>query len=348
MPALTLAELQARLGGTLRGDGSVSIRGAAALEQAGPDQIGFVLHEKFLDKARASRAGALIVPDSLNAELPMACLAVANAHASFARALELLHPAPGLPQGVHATAVVAADAEIGFGVRVGPGVVIGPGAKIGARSVIHAASVIGPGVQLGEDCLVHPRVTLQHDCVVGHRAVLHPGCVIGADGFGLAWEKDGEGGHWLKVPQVGRVVLGDDVEIGANTCIDRGALEDTVIEDGVKLDNLIHIAHNCRVGRHTAMAACVGIAGSTRIGARCQISGAAMITGHLEIGDRVTVSAGTLVAKHLRAPGVYTSVMPVMAHDDWLKNAAHLRRLDKLSARVKALESLLNKKEEDT
>ena len=345
MPALTLAELQAHLGGTLHGDGSVLIRGAAALEQAGPDQLGFVLHEKFLDKARASRAGALIVPDSLTAELPQPCLAVANPHASFARALDLLHPSPGLPVGVHPSAVVAADAEIDPGACIGPGVVIGAGARIGARSVIHAACVIGPGAQIGEDCLLHPRVTLQHGCVVGHRAILHPGCVIGADGFGLAWEKNAEGGHWVKVPQIGRVVLGDDVEIGANTCIDRGALEDTVIEDGVKLDNLIHIAHNCRVGRHTAMAACVGIAGSTSIGAYCQISGAAMISGHLHIADRVTVSAGSLVAKHLRSAGVYTSVMPLMNHEDWLRNAAHLRQLDKLSARVKALENLLKKEE---
>ena len=347
MPVLTLADLQARLGGTLRGDGGVAICGAAALDQAGPDQIGFILGDKFLDKARASRAGALIVPASLTAELPQPCLAVANPHATFALALALLHPVPGLPTGIDPGAVIGADAEIAEDACIGPGVVIGPGARIGARSVIHAGSVIGPGASLGEDCLVHPRVTVQHGCVVGHRAILHPGCVIGADGFGLAWEKDAGGGHWVKVPQIGRVVLGDDVEIGANTCIDRGALEDTVIEDGVKLDNLIHIAHNCRVGRHTAMAACVGIAGSTTIGAYCQISGAAMITGHLNIADRVTVSAGTLVAKHLRAPGVYTSVMPLMTHDDWLKNAAHLRQLDKLSARVKALETLLNNKEEE-
>jgi UDP-3-O-[3-hydroxymyristoyl] glucosamine N-acyltransferase len=169
--------------------------------------------------------------------------------------------------------------------------------------------------------------------------------VIGGDGFGLAWERDEAAGHWSKVPQVGRAVLEDDVEVGANTTIDRGALDDTVIETGAKLDNLIQIAHNCRIGRHTAIAACAGIAGSTRIGAYCQIGGAAMIIGHLEICDRVTVSAGTFVAKDIREPGTYTSVQPLMRHEDWLRNAAHLRHLDRLATRVKALEKLLKKEE---
>jgi UDP-3-O-[3-hydroxymyristoyl] glucosamine N-acyltransferase len=208
--------------------------------------------------------------------------------------------------------------------------------------VLHAGCFVGAGARIGDDCLLHPRVTVQHGCIVGHRAVLHAGCVIGSDGFGLAWQADDSGGHWLKVPQIGRVLLGDDVEVGANTCIDRGALDDTVIEDGVKLDNLIHIAHNCRVGRHTAMAACVGIAGSTRIGAYCQISGAAMISGHISIADRVIVSGGTLVAKNIRTAGVYTGVMPPMPHEDWLRNAAHLRHLDALAARVKMLENRIN------
>ena len=350
MPLLTLADLQARLGGTLRGNGNTPIRGAASLERAGPDQISFLVSAKHLAQARASKAGALIVPLALDASqadsLSHPCLAVANPHAAFARTVALLHPEPGLPPGIHPTAVVAADAEIGAEVRIGPGVVVEAGARIGARSVIHALSFIGPGARIGEDCLLHPRVTVQHGCVVGDRVILHSGCVIGADGFGLAWEKDDAGGHWSKVPQVGRAILGNDVEIGANTCIDRGALDDTVIEDDVRLDNLIHIAHNCRVGRHTAMAACVGVAGSTSIGAYCQISGAAMISGHLSIADKVTISGGTLVAKNVRAPGVYTGVMPIMTHEDWLRNAAHLRHLDDLAARVRTLEKLL-KKEED-
>lgn len=346
MPVLTLAELQAHLGGSIKGDATVLLRGAASLEQAGPDQIGFLVSAKYLSQARASRAGALIVPETLEDILPQPRLLVGNPHAAFARAAALLHPEPEPPPGIDSSAVVAEDAEIDRGARIGPGVVIGADARIGARSIVHAGCVIGPGARIGADCLLHPRVTVQHGCVIGDRVILHPGCVIGGDGFGLAWEKDSEGGHWSKVPQVGRAILEDDVEVGANTTIDRGALDDTVIERGAKLDNLIQIAHNCRVGRHTAIAACVGIAGSTRIGAFCQIGGAAMIIGHLEICDRVTVSAGTFVAKDIREPGTYTSVQPQMRHADWLKNVAHLRHLDKLAERVKTLEKLLKKDEE--
>ena len=346
MPVLTLADLQARLGGTLRGDPGISLRGAASLERAEREQLGFLVHAKYLAQAQKSQAGALIVPDSLDVDLGRPCLAVPNPHAAFALAVALLHPEPTPAPGIHPGAEIGDGALIHPGVRIAAGVIIGAGAHIGPGCVIHAGCAIGPGARLGADCLLHPRVTVQHGCVLGDRVILHPGCVIGGDGFGLAWEKDAEGGHWTKVPQVGRVILEDDVEVGANTCIDRGALDDTVIERGAKLDNLIQIAHNCRVGRHTAIAACVGIAGSTRIGAYCQIGGAAMIIGHLDICDRVTVSAGTFVAKDIRAPGTYTSVQPLMRHEDWLKNAAHLRHLDKLSARIKALENLLNKEDD--
>jgi len=337
MPALTLAELQSHLGGTIRGDGETRIEGVASLEHAKPHQLGFLLSPKYLVQARASLAGALIVPDKLDAEFPQPCLALANPHAGFARAVALLQPEPLLDAGIHPGAVVAEDASIGPDVRIGPGAVIGARAKIGARCHIGALSFIGPDAELGEDCVLHARVVVQHGCVLGERVILHPGVVIGADGFGLAWQGDG----WLKVPQAGRVILEDDVEVGANTCIDRGALDDTVIEAGVKLDNLIQIAHNCRIGRHTAIAACAGIAGSTTIGAYCQIGGAAMIIGHINICDRVTVSAGTFVTKDIREAGVYTSVQPLMKHEDWKHNAAHLRHLDALVRRVKSLEEKL-------
>ncbi|MDP2432693.1 MAG: UDP-3-O-(3-hydroxymyristoyl)glucosamine N-acyltransferase [Pseudomonadota bacterium] len=341
MPSLTLADLRARLGGTIRGNADIPLHGAASLEQAGAGQLGYLLNRKFLDQARASAAGALIVPasleQSLSDTLPQSCLAVDNPHATFARALALLYPESPQAPGIHPTAVIAADCVIDATAHIGPGCVVETGARIGARCVIGPHCVIGAGVQLGDDCHLHAQVTVQHGCIIGNRVVLHPGCVIGSDGFGLAWEGDG----WLKVPQVGRAILGDDVEVGANTSIDRGALDDTVIEDGVKLDNLIQIAHNCRIGRHTAIAACVGIAGSTRIGAYCQIGGAAMIIGHLEIADRVTVSAGTFVAKDIREAGVYTSVQPLMRHADWLRNASHLRHLDDLARRIKSLEKQL-------
>lgn len=345
MPSLTLADLQAHLGGTIRGNAGIPLDGAASLDQARPGQLGYLLNRKFIEQARASFASALIIPKSLGTSLsdtlPQACLAVDNPHAAFARALALLYPEHRPAPDIHATACVAVDCVIDASAHIGPGCVVEAGARVGARSVIGPHCVIGAGAQLGEDCRLHAHVTVQQGCVIGNRAVLHPGCVIGSDGFGLAWEGGDNGGNWLKMPQVGRAILGDDVEVGANTCIDRGALDDTVIEDGVKLDNLIQIAHNCRIGRHTAIAACVGIAGSTRIGAYCQIGGAAMIIGHLEIADRVTVSAGTFVAKNIKEAGTYTSVQPLMRHADWLRNASHLRHLDDLAQRIKSLEKQL-------
>lgn len=344
MPQMTLVELRQHLGGQVRGDEHVSVSGVASLEHAESGQLSFLASPKSLAQASRSRASALIVPDNLAQALPQACLAVANPHVAFARAAALLHPQPSLPPGIHPGADIAEDVFIGAEVIVDAGAVIGPGAHIGARCRIGAHAVIGAGARLGEDCQLHPRSTVQYGCVLGKRVILQPGCVIGADGFGLAWDND----HWVKVPQVGRVVLGDDVEVGANTTIDRGALDDTVIEEGVKLDNLIQIAHNCRIGRHTAIAGCAGIAGSTRIGAYCQIGGAAMIVGHIEICDRVIVSGGSLVAKDIREPGTYTSVLPLMRHRDWLRNAAHVRHLDALAQRIKRLESLLKKEAQAT
>jgi UDP-3-O-[3-hydroxymyristoyl] glucosamine N-acyltransferase len=341
MPVLTLAELQTHLGGTVRGDPGTQIIGVASLQHAEHNQLGFLLSPKFLAQAQASAAGALIVPDSLNAELPQPCLVVENPHAVFARAITLLQPEPELEPGIHSSAVIANSAVIGPEVRIGPGTVIGSDVYIGARCQIGPLSVIGPNAKLGENCVLHARCVVQHGCILGDRVILHPGAVIGADGFGLAWDKEPVDGRWLKVPQAGRVILEDDVEVGANTCIDRGALDDTVIELGVKLDNQIQIAHNCRIGRHTAIAACAGIAGSTSIGAYCQIGGAAMIIGHLNICDRVIISAGTFVAKDIRQPGIYTSAQPLMKHEDWKHNAAHLRHLDALVRRVKSLEEKL-------
>ncbi|MGE8358114.1 MAG: UDP-3-O-(3-hydroxymyristoyl)glucosamine N-acyltransferase, partial [Microvirgula sp.] len=209
---------------------------------------------------------------------------------------------------------------------------------IGRGVILSAGAYVGDGAVIGDGTLLYAHAVVEHHCEIGQRCILHPGCVIGADGFGNAFAGD----HWEKIPQIGRVLIGNDVEIGANTTVDRGALGDTVIEDGVRLDNLIHIAHNCRIGKHTAMAACVGVAGSTRIGAYCLMGGAAMISGHLDIGDRVQVSGGTLVAKSIRSPGVYTAVYPLAEHRDWLTNAARVRQIGSLFDRMKALEHELD------
>lgn len=332
---LTLAELKARLGGEIRGDPAVRVRRAASLSKAGPDDLSFALGQKQLEAARASRAGALIISPELAEALDgRPCLVSSNPHAAFARAVGLLHPEPTPEPGVHPTASVHPSAELGPGTSVAAGCVIGAGVRIGAGSHLGPLCVLGDGVRLGRDCVLHARVTVCHDCEIGDRVILHPGCVIGSDGFGNARED----GRWIKIPQIGRVVIGDDVEIGANTTIDRGALDDTVIGAGVRIDNLVQIAHNCVIGEHTAIAGCAGIAGSTRIGRHCLIGGAAMILGHIEIGDHVTVSGASFIGKSLPEPGVYTSTMPQMPHAEWLRNAAQLRHLADMRERIRSLE----------
>jgi len=340
MPAcIRLDELQQALGGEFCGDPASRVRAVASLRRAGPDELSFVVSERHIDAALASAAGVLIVPPDLAHRLgdrPM--LKTANPHAIFARAAALLHPEPGVPVGIHPEARIGSGCTIAADVHISAGVSIGEGCVIGAGSRIDPGCVLGAGVRLGTNCRLHPNVTVYADCVVGDRVILHAGCVIGADGFGLAWE----GESWVKVPQIGRVLIGDDVEIGANTTIDRGALDDTVIEDGVKIDNLVQIAHNCVIGAHTAIAGCAGIAGSTRIGRHCLIGGAAMILGHIEIGDRVTVSGASFIGKSIREPGTYTSTQPQMPHPDWLRNAAQLRHLAEMRDRIRALEKKLD------
>lgn len=334
-----LGELGAQLGAEVRGDARYALTGVASLAHAGPEHLSFVLAARYLPEALASRAGALVTDAPLADRLAgRNCLVAARPHALFARAIDLFHPEPPAEPGVHPTAAVHPDAVLGAGVVIGPHVTVAAGARVGDRSRIGPGSWIGEGAEMGDDCRLYGRVSVYPGCRLGHRVLLHAGCVIGADGFGLAWEGD----HWRKVAQVGRVVIGDDVEIGANTTVDRGALDDTVIHDGVKLDNLIQVAHNVRIGAHTAIAGCVGIAGSTRIGSHCQIGGAAMIIGHLEIADRVVISAGSFVAKDIREAGTYTSVQPLMPHAEWKRNAARLRHLDEMHSRLKTLERRLN------
>ena len=337
----TLAELVARLGGELVGNGQTRVHQVAPLDRATPDQIGFVAQSKYLAQLATTRAGALILPLEARDASPLPRILTPHPYLYFARVSAWLNPAPRPPVGVHPGALVAGDADVADDACIGPGAVIGSGARVGARSVIGANCVLGEGAHVGEDCLLHANVTVYHRCEIGHRAILHSGCVIGADGFGFAPNE----GTWEKIPQIGRVMIGDDVEIGAGTTIDRGALEDTVIEEGVKLDNQIQIAHNVVIGAHTAIAACTGIAGSAKIGRHCTIGGAAMIIGHIEIADGTHISTNTLITKSLPQPGHYTSTLPFSAHDVWQKNAVHMRNLDKLAKRVKALEQKIGELE---
>ncbi|MFN3884293.1 MAG: UDP-3-O-(3-hydroxymyristoyl)glucosamine N-acyltransferase [Rhodocyclaceae bacterium] len=338
----TLGEIIARFGGELRGDPGRAIVGLATLENAGPDQLSFLANPKYRRQLATTRAGAVIVSAEAAAECPTAAIITPQPYLYFARVSQWLANIPRPAPGIHPSAVV--ESTLPSSVSVGPLAWIGPDVTIGENCVIGAHCRIGTEVTIGADGWLYPGVTVYHGCRIGRRAIIHSGAVIGADGFGFARE----GAAWVKIAQTGAVVIGDDVEIGANTTIDRGALEDTVIEDGVKLDNQIQIAHNVRIGRHTAIAGCVGIAGSTKIGARCTIGGAAMIIGHLTLADDVHVAAGTFVGKSLLTPGSYTGAVPLQPHAEWLKNFAHLRHLDALADKIRALEKRLAELENES
>ena len=335
----SLAELAGRFGGTVLGDAAVRVRQVAPLETAGPDELSFLANRKYQKLLSTTRAAAvLLAEDSAHAtELPR--IVCKNPYASYARISALINPEHRPPAGIDMNAIVDAQAKVAATAAIGPGAVIEQGVRIGEHAVIGANCFIGRDACIGAGTRLHANVTVYHECLIGERVILHSGVVIGADGFGMAMDE----GRWLKIPQIGRVVIGDDVEVGASTTIDRGALDDTVIEDGVKLDNQIQIGHNCHIGAHTAIAGCTGIAGSTRIGKYCMLGGNAMISGHLTIADHVVISGGTLVAKSILEPGTYTAVYPMQAHDQWLKNAALVRHLHELMDRLRSLEDEVKK-----
>ena len=336
-PSFSLRELTERFGGEVRGDPEVRVQQVATLEHATQGQISFFSNKRYRSQLEATGAAAVVVPAEAADWTPAACIVSDNPYAYFARLSVFFNP-PQVPvPGVHPAAVVHPTAQVAPSASVGPLAVIQAEAVIGEGTAICGGASVGERVRIGRDCLVYANVTVYHDCVIGDRVILHSGAVIGADGFGIAME----GGRWHKIPQIGRVCIGDDVEVGANTTIDRGALDDTVIEEGVKLDNQIQIGHNCRIGAHTAIAGCTGIAGSTHIGRYCRIGGAAMIGGHLEIADHVEIGGATGVPKSILKPGTYMAVYPMSTHQEWLKNAAHIRHLDALAARVRELERRL-------
>lgn len=304
---LTLGQIVARLGGRVAGNPETLVHQVASLDSADARHISFFTGSRYRAKLEATRAGAVIVGAEAEGETTLPRIVAENPYAYFARVSQLFNALVLQPAGVHSSAVVAKTA------------------KLGARVSIGAGCVVGEGAAIGDDSTLYPRVVLYPGCTIGARAIIHAGVVIGADGFGIA-EEDG---RWIKIPQIGGVRIGDDVEIGANTTIDRGAIDDTVIEDGVKLDNQIQVGHNVRIGAHTAMAGCVGIAGSADIGRHCTIGGAAVILGHLRIVDHVNISAGTLVSRSILKPGTYTGVYPFDEHSSWARAAAELRRKGK-------------------
>ncbi len=329
-----LQTLGGRFGLPWRGDGSTVIRGVGTLERADGSQLAFLANSRYTAQLAGTQAGVVVLSAEHADASPVPVLVADDPYVAYARIAALFQRQPAAAPGVHPSAVVAGDADIS------PGASIGPFCVVGSGSVVEDGVILGPHCIVGERCRIgaqshlEARVTLAGDVQLGCRVLVHPGAVIGADGFGLAVHE----GHWIKVPQLGGVRIGDDCEIGANTTIDRGALEDTVLEEDVRLDNLIQIAHNVHVGAHTAMAGCAAVAGSARIGRWCMVGGNAGILGHLEVADHVVITAKSLVTRSIREPGEYSSGVPLQDNHAWRKNAARFKHLDDMARRLKALE----------
>lgn len=337
--SVSLGELAVRFGCELRGDPDVRVSRVATLANAGEGALAFLANPKYRRQLAETRATAVVLDRGSAAECPTAALVAEQPYATYARMAAVLYPAPPAAAGVHATALVEPDAIIDATAQVGAHVTIGRRVQVGARASIGPGCVIEDDVVIGDDVRLVARVVLCRGVSLGARTLVQPGAVIGADGFGFAPDR---GGAWLKVPQTGTVRIGADVEIGANTTIDRGAIDDTIIEDGVKLDNQIQIGHNVHVGAHTAMAACVGVSGSVTIGKRCQIGGAVGISGHLAIADDVVITGYSLVSHSIAAPGIYSGAIPIEPAGAWRRIVARVKRLDALADRVKILEQRNN------
>lgn len=323
------------------------IAGLGSLANAKSLEISFIVHPKYLEHLSRTQACAVIVlPEieeklsSTSPEPSFARVVCKHPYLLYARIAQWFDWArqPAREPSIHPTAIVDPSALIASSVSIGPHVVIGARCKVGAMSQIAAGCIIGDDVDIGASSIIYPRVSIYYGVKIGDRAIIHSGAVLGADGFGFAPDPSLSKGAWGKIPQLGTVLLGNDVEVGANTTIDRGALDNTIIEDGVKIDNQVMIGHNCKIGAHTAIAACAGIAGSTTIGTRCIIGGMVGISGHLTIGDDVNISGGTGVIANILQPGRYTGVYPFAEHKDWQRNAAVVSQLSTMRKRIRALE----------
>jgi UDP-3-O-[3-hydroxymyristoyl] glucosamine N-acyltransferase len=330
----TVAELAKQFGFAFKGDGARVIDGVGTLAGAGASQLSFLSNSKYTAQLAATSAGVVVLREEHLADCPTAALVANDPYVAYAKMAALFERLPDAPHGVHPSAVVAATAIIAPTASIGPCCVIEDGAVVEDGAVLGAHCIIGPDCKVGADSRLVSRVTLVTRVTLGKRVLIHPGAVIGSDGFGLAFDRD----HWIKLPQLGGVRIGDDCEIGANTTIDRGALDDTVLEEDVRLDNQIQIAHNVHIGAHTAMAGCAAVAGSAKIGRYCMIGGNAGVLGHLELADRVTITAKSLVTHSIREPGEYSSGVPLQDNRQWRRNAARFKHLDEYVRRLSALE----------
>ncbi|WP_240124907.1 UDP-3-O-(3-hydroxymyristoyl)glucosamine N-acyltransferase [Thermomonas alba] len=324
----TASDLARRFGLELRGDDR-DVQGVATLASADPSQLSFLANPRYRSQLAHTRAGVVVLRAEDAEAFAGTALVARDPYAAFARIAALFEPRPAHVPGIHSTAVVAPDALVAPSASIGPHVVIGARSRIAAGAVVGPGCVIGEDCEVGEQCELQARVTLLTRVRLGKRVRILPGAVLGAAGFGLAMDS----GHWINVPQLGGVVIGDDCEIGANTTIDRGALGDTVLEEDVRLDNQIQIGHNVRIGAHTAMAGCSAVAGSAKIGRYCLIGGGAGILGHLELCDHVVVTAMSLVTHSIRTPGEYSSGTPLMDNRSWRKSAARFKQLDRIARR---------------
>jgi UDP-3-O-[3-hydroxymyristoyl] glucosamine N-acyltransferase len=333
-PGIELAELAERFQLKLRGTAQHRVSGLATLAGAGPDQLGFLANPSYVRYLADCRAGAVVLADDQAQRYAGNCLISKNPYADWARIATFLHPPPTREPGVHPSAIVHADARLAGSAAISEHVSIGAGCRIGERVVIGPGCVIESGAVISNDSHLVARVFIGRGSELGQRVIIHPGVVIGADGFGLAFDQD----HWIKVPQLGRVIIGDDCEVGANSTIDRGAIDDTVLGEDVRLDNQVQIAHNVRIGAHTAIAGCVGVAGSTTIGRYCMIAGATGIAGHLTICDKVVITAMSTVLRSIDQPGEYGSGIPARPHGQWKRILARLGQLDDWARRLRRTE----------
>lgn len=334
---MTLADIAARLGAELRGDPAYLVTGLQTLAGAGPAQISFLSNPRYREELLSTRAGAVILRSEDAEAFAGNRLVLANPYVAYAQLAAVFDRTPQLAAGVHAAATVSPTARIDASVAIGPHAVIGDDVEIGPGSVIEAGAVVQARTRIGRDCRVRANAVIYHDCVLGDRVNIHSGAVIGSDGFGFANDK----GRWRKIAQIGRVVIHDDVDIGANTTVDRGALGDTEIHEGVIIDNQVHLAHNVVIGAHSAIAACCGIAGSTRVGAYCVMAGSVGVVGHIEITDHVQLTGMTMVTKSITESGSYSSGTGFQPSGAWKKAAVRFRQLDEMARRLHQIESEL-------
>ncbi|MRH77213.1 UDP-3-O-(3-hydroxymyristoyl)glucosamine N-acyltransferase [Spiribacter sp. C176] len=340
---ITLSELAELTGCERRGPADLVITQVSSLQAAGPSSISFLANSRYKKSLADTQAGAVILNAAAAEHFAGARLISGNPYLTFAQVARALNPARQAKSGIHPSAVIDASASVAPSAEIGPFVYIGAGTVIGEQSIISAGTVIGDDVSIGSQCVLHANVTIQEGCTLGNRVVLHPGVVVGGDGFGFAQDNE----RWVGVPQLGRVILEDEVEIGANSTVDRGSQEDTWIEEGVKIDNLVQIAHNVRIGAHTVIASGTGISGSTKIGRCCTIAGQVGFAGHLEIADHCTFTGKSMVIGNVPEPGIYSSGMPSMPWRDWRKTAVRVKQLDGLARRVEQLEQNMKKDNDD-